>query len=135
MGGRPFARLSNDVKCGFVMVENCSLIVSLKIKLILLGVAAQSLQEMEEYVRKQPEELSSEILQQWLRTATNFGYLVCLVEPKVLQLQIFDAFERPLKSKTLMKAYRSTVEELRLLENYIVATENAQIELSKNGVQ
>ena len=135
MMGRPFARLSIDIMCGFVMVENCALIVRLKIKLILLGVAAQSLQEIEEYVRQQPEELSSENVQQWSRTATNFGYLVELIEPKVLQLQIFDAFEWPLKSKIFKKAYRLTAEELRLLENYTVATYNAEIQLSKNGVR
>ena len=52
-----------------------------------------------------------------------------------MQLQIFDAFERPLKFKTLMKAYRLTAEKLRPHENDIVATNNAETQLSKNGVQ
>ena len=118
--------MRNEVGCGIVMVEHCQLIVRLKLKLILLGVAAHSLQELEEYGRKQPEELSSGNLQQWLRTATNFGYLVELIEPNMLQLQICDAFEKPFKYKTVMKAYRLTAEELRLLENYRVTCYNAE---------
>ena len=89
MRGRSFARLSNDIQCGFVVVENCKLTVGLKIMLILLGVAAQSLQEFEDYGRQQHEELSSKDCQQWTRTELNLGYLVELIEPKVLQLQIF----------------------------------------------
>jgi hypothetical protein len=102
-----FARLSNDIKCGFVAVENCSLIVSMKVKLIVLGLSAQSLQEFEYYGRQQPQELSS----------------------KVLQMQIFEGFEKPLSFKSVMRAYRLTAQQLRQLENYIVT------QLSKKGVK
>ena len=127
--------MSNDVKRGFVTVENCSLIVRLKVKLILLGVAAQSLQEIEEYLSQQAEELSSEKWQQWSRTATNLDFLVHLIEHKVLHLQLFEAFEKPLKFKTIMKAYRLAAQRLSSLENYFVATYNAETQLSKNGAQ
>ena len=118
--------MSNDVNCGFVMIEKCPLIVRLKLKLILLGVAAQSLQELEEYGRKQHGESSSNDLQQWKRTELNLGYLVDFIEPKVLLLNIFVFVEKPFKYKTVMKAYRLTAEELRLLENYRVTCYNAE---------
>ena len=75
-----------------MQVENTQLIVGLKIKLILLAVAAQSLQEFEDYKRQQTaEELSSKDLKQWKRTEANLGYLVELIEPKVLKLQVFES--------------------------------------------
>ena len=118
--------MSNDVSCGFVMIEKCPLIGRLKLKLILLGVAAQSLQELEEYGPKQHDELSSKYWQQWMRTKLNLGYLVDLIEPKVLQLNIFVAVEKPFKFKTVMKAYRLTAERLRPFENYSVTCYNAE---------
>ena len=117
--------MRNEVNCGFVMIEHCQLIVRLKLKLILLGVAAHSLQELEEYGSKQHGELSAKDLQQWKRTELNLGYLVDVIDPEVLQLNIFEFVEKPLKYKTVMKAYRLTAEELRLLENYRVTWYNA----------
>ena len=119
--------MSLDVNCSFVMIEHCQLIVRLKLKLILLGVAAHSLLELEEYGRKQHGELSSKDLQQWRRTELNLGYLVDLIEAKVLQLNIVVVVEKPFKYKTVMKAYRLTAEELRLLENYRVTCYNAEV--------
>ena len=126
--------MSNDIKCGFVAVENCYLIVSLKFKLILLGVTAQSLHELEDYGRQQPQELSSKDCQQWVRTGLNLGYLVALIEPKVLQMKMFEGFEKPLIFKSVMKAYRLTAQQLRPLENYIVIPYNSEVKLSKKGV-
>jgi hypothetical protein len=117
-----------------VAIENCPLIVRLKVKLILLGVTVHLLQEFENYGRQQPQELSSKDCQQWTRSGLNLGYLVALLEPKVLQMQIFDGFEKPLILKSVMKAYRLTVQQLMPLENYIVTPYNSEVKLSKKGV-
>jgi hypothetical protein len=116
-----------------VAIENCPLIVRLKVKLILLGVTVHLLQEFENYGRQQPQELSSKDCQQWTRSGLNLGYLVALLEPKVLQMQIFDGFEKPLILKSVMKAYRLTAQQLRPLENYIVTPYNSEVKLSKKG--
>ena len=111
------------------------MIVGLKIKLILLGVAAQSMQEFEDYARQPERELNPKDSQQWTRTELNLGYLFELVEPKLLQLQVFEPLEKPLTFKSVMEAYRLTALKLRTLENYIAPTYNAEIKLSKKGVQ
>ena len=81
--------MSNDIQCGFVLVDNCKLIVGLKIKLILLAVTAQSLQEFEDCNSRPADELSSKDRQQWTRTELDLGYLVEHIEPRVLQLEVF----------------------------------------------
>jgi hypothetical protein len=124
------------VTCGFVEIQNCPLISKLKAKLILVAVAAQSFEEFQEYKRQHAAgKLSKDDSQQWKQTERNLNYLVDLIEPMVLKLQIFESVEKPLSSKTVMKAYRTTAAHLKILENYIVPTYNSELKLSKHGVQ
>ena len=131
--------MSNDIMCGFVEKLSCPKILSLKVRLILLWVAAQSAQELEElsndHKREPPVELSKQQWNHWTRLEQNLSYLVDPIEPIVLKLSIFDDFEKPSKFSSVMQAYRQTAEELRALENYVVPTYNAEPQLSKSGVE
>ena len=94
------------------------------------------MQEFEGYAGLPHEDLSSQDCQQWTRTEFNLGYLVDLIEPKVLQLQLFEAFQKTLTFKSVMKAYRLYAQKMRSLENHIVPTYNSETKLSKvYGVQ
>ena len=127
--------MSNDVQCGFVMVENCQLIVRQKVQLIILGVAAQSLQELEAFADRESGVLSMDEWTKWKRIEVNLGYLVNLIAPMVLKLDIFEAIREPLKFETVMAAYRRTAESLRSIENYVCPTYEAETKLSKIGVE
>ena len=70
----------------------------------------------------------------WKRIEVNLGYLVNLIAPMVLKLDIFEAFREPLKFETVMAAYRRTAESLRSIENYVRPTYETETKLSKIGV-
>ena len=71
--------MSNDVQSGFVAVENCQLLVGQKIELIILGVVAQSLQDIEAFAAKENAVLSMVEWNLWKRMDVNVGYLVDLI--------------------------------------------------------
>ncbi len=107
-----------------------------KIKLILLGVAGESVTELEHLSKNHKrEKLSRKHNQDWATLEQNLSYLVEMIEPMVLKLSIFVDFEKPLKLSSIMQAYRQTAEELRPLENYVISCFNADLKLSKNGVE
>ena len=133
--GRPSDRLSNDVQSGFVAVENCKMLVGQKIELIILGVVAQSLQDIQAFAAKENAGLSMVEWNLWKRMDVNLGYLVDLIEPMVLKLYIFEAFEEPLKFEMVNAVYHHKAKQLSYIQNYSVATCNAQTKLSENGVE
>ena len=65
----------------------------------------------------------------------NLGYLVNLIAPMVLNLEIFKGFHEPLNFELVMAAYRRTAESLRSFENYVCPTYEAETKLSKIGVE
>jgi hypothetical protein len=128
--------LSSDVICGLVEKKNIQRIVFKKIKIILLGVAAQSVEELDTLSKDHKRgQLSRKQYKDWATLEQNLSYLVEMIEPMVLKLSIFEGFEKPLKLSSLMQAYRQTAEELRPLENYVISCYNAEPQLSKNGVE
>jgi hypothetical protein len=130
--------LSRDIECGFVNPSDCQQIVSLKIKLILLGVAAQSLEELEQLSLEYNSgnvQLSKHQWEQWTQLEQNLSYLVDMIEPMVLMLNLFGPIEKPLTHQKVMVAYYQTAEELSPLENYTIPTYNSEPKLSKSGVE
>lgn len=128
--------MSSDVNCGLVEKQNIPSIVMKKIKIILLGVAAQSVQELDNFrmIHKRGE-LSRQQYKDWETLEQNLSYLVEMIEPMVVKLSIFEGFEKPLQFSAIMQAYRQTAEELRPLENYVISCYNSEPRLSKNGVE
>ena len=128
--------MSSDVICGLAETKNIRMILLKKIKIILLGVAAQSVAELED-LRKDHKrgKLSRKQYKEWETLEQNLNYLVEMIEPMVLKLRIFEGFEKPLKFSAIMQAYRQTAEELRPLENYVISCYNAEPQLCKLGVE
>ena len=91
------------------------------IRIILLGVAAESAEELEELSKVQNREpslkLSKQQLPHWNVLEQNLSYFIEIIEPNVLKLRSFEDFERPLQAHRLTAAYRLTAAELRLLES------------------
>jgi len=113
--------------------SNIRKILRLKIKLILLGVAAESAEELEDLrkVQKAKEleelskvqnrepslKLSKQQLSHWIVLEQNLIYFIDIIELNVLKLRSFEDFEKPLQFEKVMQAYRQTAAELRLLES------------------
>jgi hypothetical protein len=128
--------LSSDVICGLVETKDIPMILLKKIKIILLGVAAQSAEELEDLKKEhQRGNMSKQQYKDWEMLEVNLSYLVEMIEPMVLKLKIFEDFQKPLQVSAIMKAYRQTAEELRPLENYAVSCYNAEPQLCKLGVE
>ena len=128
--------MSSAVICGLVEKQNIPSIVMKKIKIILLGVAAQSVEEIDNFSKDHKRgQLSRKQYKDWETLEQNLSYLVEMIEPMVVKLSIFEGFEKPLQFSAIMQAYRQTAEELRPLENYVISCYNAESQLSKNGVE
>ncbi len=82
--------MSIDVIDGLVEKHTIPRIMYKKIKLILLGVAGQSVTELE-YLSKnhKREKLSRKQNQDWATLEQNLSYFVEMIEPMVLKLSIF----------------------------------------------
>ncbi len=129
-------RLSSDVICGLVETKDIPMILLKKIKIILLGVAAQSVKEIDNFSKDHKRgQLSRKQYKDWETLEQNLSYLVEMIEPMVLKVSIVLDFEKPLKFSSIMQAYRKTAEELRPLDNYVISCYNAEPQLSKNGVE
>jgi hypothetical protein len=120
---------------GLVAVENCKLLVGQKIELIILGVVAESLKEIEALKAKENAGLSTDEWNLLTRMDMNLGCFVNFIEPYVLKLYTFEAFDEPLQFEMVNAVYQHKVTQLSYVENYNVPKYNAETKLSENGVE
>ena len=124
-------RLSILILSGFVKIDSPMDIVHKKVEMIILGVIAQSLEELSNYdsMRVESEKAKSkkaEIEKDTERLRQNYTYFIELILPIVLQV---DCIRGSLNFKTVMDKYFELGRELHKIEQLVVTAYNCELNI------
>ena len=124
-------RLSILILSGFVKIDSPMGIVHKKVEMIILGVIAQSLEELSNYDSMRVESEKAKIEKDTERLRQNYTYFIELILPIVLKIEILH--NEPLSFSTVMMKYRELSRTLQKVENLVVPPYNSQPDIDAQG--
>ena len=119
-------RLSILILSGFVKIDSPMDIVHKKVEMIILGVIAQSLEELSNYDSMRVESEKAKIEKDTERLRRNYTYFIELILPIVLQV---DCIRGSLNFKTVMDKYFELGRELHKIEQLVVTAYNCELNI------
>ena len=119
-------RLSILILSGFVKIDSPMDIVHKKVEMIILGVIAQSLEELSNYDSMRVESEKAKIEKDTERLRQNYTYFIELILPIVLHL---DCIRGSLNFKTVMDKYFELGRELHKIEQLVVTPYNCELNI------
>ena len=119
-------RLSILILSGFVKIDSPMDIVHKKVEMIILGVIAQSLEELSNYDSMRVESEKAKIEKDTERLRQNYTYFIELILPIVLQV---DCIRESLDFKTVMDKYFELGRELHKIEQLVVTPYNCELNI------